>query len=130
MKNLILQSLAALLLSLSAVAEEKKPLSLDVPATEQWLAENPKAVILDVRTKEEHAEGALKGNILIPVTDADFAERIKKELNPDQPILVYCRSGGRCVKAVKVLQAAGFKDVKELKGGVIAWEKAGKTLVK
>lgn len=130
MKNSFLHPLVALTLSLGALANEKEPVALDVQATEQWLVEHPKAVILDVRTKEEHAEGAIKGNVLIPYTDKDFAERIKKELKPDQPILVYCRSGGRSSQAVKALQDAGCKDVKELKGGVIAWEKAGKTLVK
>jgi rhodanese-related sulfurtransferase len=68
--------------------------------------------------------------VLIPFTDADFQERVKKELKPEQPLLVYCRSGGRSAKAVKVLQEAGFKQIREIDSGVIAWGKAGKALVK
>ena len=67
---------------------------------------------------------------MIPFTDADFQERVKKELKPEQPLLVYCRSGGRSAKAVKVLQEAGFKQIREIDGGVIAWGEAGKALVK
>jgi rhodanese-related sulfurtransferase len=116
---------------LGVVAEEKaEPVLIEVAAVEKWLEEHPKAVVLDVRTKEEHAEGALEGAVLIPFTDADFQERVKKELKPEQPLLVYCRSGGRSAKAVKVLQEAGFKQIREIDGGVIAWGKAGKALVK
>ncbi len=116
---------------LGVVAEEKaEPVLIEVAAVEKWLKEHPKAVVLDVRTKEEHAEGALEGAVLIPFTDADFQERVKKELKPEQPLLVYCRSGGRSAKAVKVLQEAGFKQIREIDGGVIAWGEAGKALVK
>lgn len=136
MKHWILKGLMALVAATGVVsaepaeAVEKEPVTLDVAATEKWLAEHPKAVVLDVRTKEEHAEGALKGAVLIPVTDEDFLERVKKAIQPEQEVLVYCRSGGRSARAVKVLQEAGYVNLKELGGGVTAWQKADKPLVK
>lgn len=132
-----LQGMVMALMAVGAMAadkavptKEKEPVTLDVVATEKWLEEHPKAVVLDVRTKAEYDEGCLKGAKLIPITDKDFLEKVKKEIQPDQPVLVYCRVGGRSAQAVKVLQDAGYVDLKELGGGVIAWRKAEKPLVK
>jgi phage shock protein E len=86
--------------------------------------------LLDVRTKEEWDEGRLKDAVLVPVTDDWFVEKAKATLDPEKPVLVYCRSGGRSARAAKELREAGFTSVYEIKGGVIAWGEAGKPLEK
>ncbi len=53
-----------------------------------------------------------------------------KALDPEKPVLVYCRSGGRSAKAVKLLREAGFKDVRDMEGGITAWEKEGRPVEK
>jgi rhodanese-related sulfurtransferase len=47
-----------------------------------------------------------------------------------QPVLVYCRSGSRSGHACQMLTKAGFDDVYNLAGGVMAWESANLPLSK
>lgn len=77
-----------------------------------------KVFILDVRNPEECAICSLSGTTLIPL--AELPNRFK-ELNPDQEIVVHCRSGGRSAQAATFLRQVGFKDVKNLTGGILAW---------
>jgi rhodanese-related sulfurtransferase len=86
--------------------------------------------LLDVRTKDEWSEGHLKGAKLATVTEDGFLEKAKAGLDPKKPVLVYCRSGKRTVKAAKELREAGFSRVYEMEGGIVAWEKAGKPVEK
>jgi rhodanese-related sulfurtransferase len=58
------------------------------------------------------------------VQEKAFVEEVKKSIKPDEPVLVYCRSGGRSAKAVAMLREAGYTKLQELKGGKIAWEEA------
>lgn len=87
------------------------------------------AQLLDVRTKEEWNEGYLKGAILVTVTEEGFIEKAKAKLDPEKPVVVYCRSGGRSAKATEQLRAAGFT-VHDMKGGITAWKAAGKPVVR
>lgn len=99
-------------------------------AMARWIQETPAAQIVDVRTKEEFATGRLAKAVLIPWTDKDFSARVKKELDPAKPVLVYCRSGRRSTEAAAELAKLGFKSVRNLKGGITAWTGAGLPVVK
>ena len=90
---------------------------------------DPNFVILDVRTPAEVAEGRIAGACPLDFRSSDFADKIK-ELPRDKTYLVYCRSGNRSAKAVKLMQDAGFTDLINLGGGIIDWEKAGLPVVK
>jgi rhodanese-related sulfurtransferase len=97
---------------------------IDVPAASQLIAKNQALRILDVRTAEEYKEGHLEGAVLVPVQEKAFVEEVRKSIKPDEPVLVYCRSGGRSAKAVAMLREAGYTKLQELKGGKIAWKEA------
>jgi NADPH-dependent 2,4-dienoyl-CoA reductase/sulfur reductase-like enzyme/rhodanese-related sulfurtransferase len=71
-------------------------------------------LLLDVRTREEHARGAISGSVNIPVDE--LRNRIN-ELPKDKEIYVYCAIGLRGYLALKNLTAHGFKNVKNLSGG-------------
>ena len=43
------------------------------------------------------------------------------ELNPEQQIIVHCHAGGRSRRATEFLLQQGFKNVKNLRGGITAW---------
>ncbi len=86
--------------------------------------------LLDVRTKEEWAEGHLKGAKRVTLSEEGFADKAKAVLDPKKPVVVYCRSGGRSAKATKLLRDAGFTTVHDMAGGIVAWEKEGKPVVK
>jgi sulfur-carrier protein adenylyltransferase/sulfurtransferase len=79
-----------------------------------------RVTIIDVREPHEWQIANLEnyGSRLIPV--GQFAERIN-ELNAEDEIVVHCKMGGRSAKAYDVLKKAGFKQIKNLKGGILAW---------
>lgn len=70
----------------------------------------PGAVLIDVRSADEFASGALPGAKLIP--HGNIAARIS-EVAPDKnvPIVLYCRSGRRSSIAQDELQALGYTQV-------------------
>ncbi|MEK6649656.1 MAG: rhodanese-like domain-containing protein, partial [Bacteroidota bacterium] len=43
------------------------------------------------------------------------------ELDPAKEWVVYCRSGSRSASAVRFLEQQGFGNVKNLRGGILAW---------
>ncbi len=102
----------------------EKPILMTPANASKWLSETASVQVLDVRTKEEFESSHLINAVLIPWTDEDFEKRATAELKKDQPLFVYCRSGGRSSKAVEALEKLGFTNIHELKGGMLAWEKA------
>ncbi|MFL9610844.1 rhodanese-like domain-containing protein [Methylobacillus sp. Pita2] len=87
------------------------------------------AVVLDVRDDAEFAAGHIADAKHIPL--AQLPERLK-ELSKfkNKPVLVYCESGARAGKAAAILAKNEFKQVKQLQGGVKAWQDAKLPLVK
>lgn len=79
--------------------------------------------VLDVRTPEEFRQGRLRGARNINYFASGFDGEVAA-LNPERPVLIYCRSGVRSASAVKVLKKAGIKKVYNLLGGILAWEGA------
>jgi adenylyltransferase/sulfurtransferase len=73
--------------------------------------------ILDVREPHEYQICHLNGH-LIPL--GDLPQRVH-ELDSSREIVAHCRSGVRSAKAVDFLRQAGFRKVKNLKGGILAW---------
>ncbi len=73
--------------------------------------------VLDVREPHEYKICNIGGH-LIPLND--LPKRMS-ELDQTREIVVHCRTGGRSAKAVEFLQANGFKNVKNLAGGILAW---------
>jgi rhodanese-related sulfurtransferase len=120
----------AILAGSLAAAPAAESVSMKPEAAATWLAATPGARILDVRTQEEFATGHLAKAVLIPWPDEDFATRAAKELDPAKPLLVYCRSGRRSAEAAAALVKLGFADVRNVEGGILAWEKAGQPIVK
>ena len=81
-----------------------------------------KHLVLDVREPQEFAAGHVPGALLIPL--GQLAARVG-ELPQDTPLYVICRSGNRSVTASEILVAAGKRDVRNVEGGMIAWQRAG-----
>jgi molybdopterin/thiamine biosynthesis adenylyltransferase/rhodanese-related sulfurtransferase len=80
-------------------------------------ARNDNFLLLDVREPYEFQIAQIGGK-LIPQNDVP--NRLS-ELNPEQEILVHCRSGARSQKIAEFLQANGFKKVSNVAGGILAW---------
>jgi adenylyltransferase/sulfurtransferase len=80
-------------------------------------------VILDVREPHELRIATLpptSNSIHIPL--AQLPQRLTElQAYKDREIVVYCRSGGRSQMATSLLIQNGFKKVKNLRGGILAW---------
>lgn len=74
--------------------------------------------LVDVREPHEYQIGNIACAKLIPL--GDLPKRVN-ELNSADEIVAHCKSGTRSAKAVEFLKAAGFKKVKNMKGGILAW---------
>lgn len=86
------------------------------------------AIVLDVRTPEEVAEGKIEGSINLNYHADDFKEQVKA-LNNEAPVFVYCKAGGRSGRAAAMLMENGHPMVVDLKGGLTAWHEAGLPVV-
>ncbi len=80
-------------------------------------------LVLDVRDVNEYTAGHLPRARHIPLAELDKrVDEIGKY--KEKTVIVTCQSGVRSGRAAKVLRAAGFKAVYELKGGLAAWQQA------
>jgi adenylyltransferase/sulfurtransferase len=77
-----------------------------------------KVFILDVRNPEEYQICRIPGSTLIPLPELP---RRVGELDREREMVVHCKSGMRSAKAVQFLRDQGFRRLKNLKGGILAW---------
>ncbi|MBU6340990.1 MAG: rhodanese-like domain-containing protein [Bacteroidetes bacterium] len=85
-----------------------------------------KFLFIDVREPWEY-EAFNIGAKLMPLNDL-VAHIWELEEHKNEEIVLHCRSGARSGMAQSILQANGFTNVLNLKGGILAWEDAfGKT---
>ena len=80
-----------------------------------------------MRTPEEYETGYIEGAVNICVT-CD-AQELLVNLNPDDEILLYCRTGIRSATAARILNENGYQKVYNMLGGITAWNNAGYTVV-
>lgn len=76
--------------------------------------------LIDVREPHELEISHLEGAQLIPL--GQMAARLS-ELDSAREIVLFCKSGTRSTRALELLASAGFRKVKNLKGGINAWAK-------
>ena len=79
--------------------------------------------LVDVRTSKEYEDYHIPGAVMIDYKNDNFKEEFSK-LDKKVPVLIYCRSGGRSGRAMKVLEGMGFK-VYNLDHGMKAWKGEG-----
>ncbi|MGN3974170.1 rhodanese-like domain-containing protein [Tsuneonella sp. SYSU-LHT278] len=80
-----------------------------------------KAVLVDVRTPEEFAEGHIAGAVNLPLQGFDPSAVPQV---PGKQTILYCRSGRRSETAAAQMVAAGQPAI-HLGGGITAWHDAG-----
>ena len=94
------------------------------PQEAVMLMNHEDALILDVRENSEFADGHIGKAKHIPL--GSVGKRLNElEKFRDRPIVVVCRSGNRSSSACRTLRKAGFQNVSNLDGGMIAWDQAG-----
>jgi rhodanese-related sulfurtransferase len=108
------------------VHEVAKVPELSAEEIAQRLRADDRPLVLDVREPEEFVGdlGHVEGALLVPL---DALERRLPKLAGyvDRPIVLACRAGARSATAAAILQRAGFRNVVNLRGGMLAWKAAG-----
>jgi rhodanese-related sulfurtransferase len=80
-----------------------------------------KSVLVDIRTPEEWAEtGVPKGAVRLDMTAPDFLARLDqlRKANPGKEVDIICRTANRSAFVQGRLQAAGWKDIVNVRGGL------------
>ncbi|MEJ5224911.1 MAG: rhodanese-like domain-containing protein, partial [Anaerolineales bacterium] len=90
----------------------------DAPTLADRLRSANPPLLLDVREPHELQISALPGALNIPL--GQLAARLS-ELDSAREMVVLCKSGTRSARALELLVSAGFKRVKNLRGGINAW---------
>ncbi|MDD5272313.1 MAG: rhodanese-like domain-containing protein [Methylovulum sp.] len=120
---------AALLLSLSsAMVQADTSVAAKVSPQEAATMQSAhKAIIVDVREDSEWQEQHIPGALHIPL--GQLAGRMGElDKYKHSAIITQCRSGKRSAAAQASLKAAGFSDVYNLEGGIMAWQQQGLSL--
>lgn len=80
-----------------------------------------KLEILDVRTPGEYQEGHIPTSKNINIMDGDFMERVEA-LPKDKKYYLVCRSGNRSGRAAQMMKNAGFEELVNVAGGMMAYD--------
>jgi rhodanese-related sulfurtransferase len=96
--------------------------NISVQEVKDRLQKGEKLNLVDVREPAENAEFNIGGTLLplgkIHIMQFDEIEDLK-----DQEVIMYCRSGNRSTQAAMFLEMFGFKNVKNLAGGMMEWNR-------
>jgi rhodanese-related sulfurtransferase len=89
-----------------------------------------RVIILDVRESEQRAEGYLFDDFVslntVSITRGNLEWEVQEKIQDKSiAVVTYCRNGGRGALAAQTLKKMGYKNVKNLKGGIQDWAKAG-----
>jgi molybdopterin/thiamine biosynthesis adenylyltransferase/rhodanese-related sulfurtransferase len=103
-----------------APAQETKvnPGEIDVTELKAKMDRGDDFVLIDVREPHEYRIASIPGSKLIPL--GEFPKHVG-EFNQDADIVIHCKSGMRSAKACGILRQAGFQNVRNVVGGILAW---------
>jgi rhodanese-related sulfurtransferase len=106
--------------------------NLSAPAAQTLIRENqsnPAFVILDVRTSAEYGQGHIAGAKLLDYKSPRFSAGLD-QLDKNITYLVYCRTGNRSGRALRLMETKGFGKIYHLSAGVMDWASHNLPLVK
>ena len=77
--------------------------------------------LVDVRTEKEYSQGHIDDAIHIGIADKEKFKAEIQKLDKTEPVYIYCHSGVRSHRASKIMNALGFTQVYDYKGGWSEW---------
>lgn len=90
----------------------------------QWLDEGKSVTVLDTRNDYEIRLGTFESAVDLDITSfrafPAAIEALPEDIK-DTPVVMFCTGGIRCEKASVVMLEAGFKDVRQLEGGILGY---------
>lgn len=117
--SLFVGVLALMAIFIFVLTSEKDEITrIDVETLQNKL-ENEEITLLDVRESFEYDGGHIEGAVNAPLSSLDANQLSYPK---DEPIYVICRSGNRSAQAASQLQDAGYTEIYDVSGGMMAWE--------
>jgi phage shock protein E len=95
-------------------------IDLDSAEFSQKLKEDSNGVLLDIRTPQEYEQGHMPNSTLLNIYHPSFLNEIQK-LDKNKNYYLYCRSGNRSYNAGELMIELGFKNVYNLRSGILGW---------
>ena len=119
-----LKLLIIILISSGCVSSEDDAMTLKPETFQSKVINDVSVQLVDIRTPEEFDSGHIENAININYFSEQFKDSISL-LQTKIPVYIYCRSGMRSSKSVKVFKAVGFDSIYQLNGGLLNWKKSG-----
>ncbi|MHA1931393.1 MAG: FAD-dependent oxidoreductase, partial [Promethearchaeota archaeon] len=91
---------------------------------ERLETEDEPSLLIDVRTPQEYYSGHIKNTKMIPLGELLNNTDVINEYK-DKEIISICHSGSRSMMAAQILARVGFKDIRNLTGGMMLWHRKG-----
>jgi rhodanese-related sulfurtransferase len=121
-----------LLVSPADLVAVAKATITECSVTEVEQCMGPETLLVDIREPAEYQRGRIPGAIHLPRGLLEFeihalvdSARTNRDLpKADQAIVLYCGTGGRSALAAQCLEAIGYKNVRSMSGGIVAWAAA------
>jgi rhodanese-related sulfurtransferase len=121
-----LLSVAAAMYTANRIKDKEYYGDVSIQEARQLIEKKKKLTIVDVRTISEYDEGHIENAINIPVQE--LSDRLD-ELNKNDELLIYCRTGNRSSTAVDILSDAGFNKIFHMHEGISIWIQQGHPIV-
>ena len=126
MNKLFAVLLVSILISSCAIGQITNDIDID-EFRKKMASQN--YVLVDVRTEKEFDDGHIENALNIDYFSTTFSDEISN-IGLEKPVLVYCRSGNRSGKSMRIMSDLGFKEVYNLIGGIKGWKAKNNRLVK
>ncbi|MDE0562166.1 rhodanese-like domain-containing protein [Exiguobacterium sp. B2(2022)] len=117
--SLFVGVLTVMAIFIFVITSEKNEITKIDAETLQNKLENEEITLLDVRETSEYKGGHIEGAVNAPLSSLDANEL---KYPKDEPIYVICRSGNRSAQAASRLKEAGYTEIYDVSGGMMAWE--------
>jgi len=126
---LVLALLAIIVMLIASEIQQRLSRVKDVsPAEATRLLNHENAIMIDMRTDKDYRDGHIANALNVPTGNADIPATLNKYR--ERAVVVYCQRGNRSIAFCNKLSKQGFASVYNLKGGVLAWQKAELPLTK
>ena len=126
---LVLALLAIIVMLIASEIQQRLSRVKEVsPAEATRLLNHENAIMIDMRTDKDYRDGHIANALNVPTGNADIPATLNKYR--ERAVVVYCQRGNRSIAFCNKLSKQGFASVYNLKGGVLAWQKAELPLTK
>jgi len=97
--------------------KEIEPVELD-----EWLKQDTPPKLIDVRTPQEMAQASIANADAMPLVALPLRF---SEVPENEKVVFYCRTGARSGQACMFMEQQGYKNVYNLRGGIVSWARHG-----